>query len=219
MTRRDVYVLLTNFNVFLYAAVAAALPSMASGGAAVGAFMAFWALALWAGGPLVDQAVLTRAFMRAALVRAHSTAVPDAQVRALWSVLHDGGGDGGGGGGDSGCGGDGATAAVRGSDFARATTVSLARLVRHVRELHTGDAGGEDDDDDEEPGGGGGGGGGGLDAHTARELRAALRGSDGGGGGGDGAAPVVTYDQFAQFFRATGGLIDLNAAGAASRRG
>ena len=55
--------------------------------------------------------------------------------------------------------------------------------------------------------------------HATRQLRAALQGSGARRGGeesGDGGGGhTVTYAQFVSFFRATGGLIDLNSAAAA----
>ena len=213
MAQRDVFILATSFNPFLYAAVAAAVPASASGGAPVGAYMAFWALALFAVGPLLDQALLTRTFMRAALVRAHRTEVPDEQVRALWAVLAA----------DTSRGGSGTYAPRPTPDasvarLTRAGTASFTRLVRHARALQTGDTGNDSVGAGDRPGSPSHprGDAATLDALTARELRAAVaarrRSTDPGGGGEEEEAPAISYTQFASFFRATGGMIDLNTA-------
>ena len=189
-------------------------PRLCFGGRPVGSYMAFWALALFAVGPLLDQSLLTRAFMRAALVRAHRTEVPDEQVRALWAVLAADGG-----GGSRARRPAPSSLAVR---FTRAGTASFTRLVRHARTLQTGDAGSDGAGNrpaspshprgDAEV----------LDSQTARELRAAVaarRRSTAGGEAEGQDAPVVSYAQFASFFKATGGMIDLNTASRGQPRG
>lgn len=87
----DLYIVLTQPNFFLFAALAAGLSDVE--GAPVGRWIVFWAGLFFFCLPALEQAVVVRAFMRRALLRSHDTSVPEAQLRALWDAF-GGGGDG-----------------------------------------------------------------------------------------------------------------------------
>jgi hypothetical protein len=196
--QKNSYVLLTTPNVFLFAALARGLGSDGGGGGGSGGaggalpipdFMLFWALLFFFAAPAIEQLLIVKGFMRRAIVNAHSTGVPEGQLRALWETLTPAQGAGGGGGGGN------------KTDLARADTTALTALVRQVRRLNTQESlAGRESATTEE-----------LDRFTAGELRRAINNSGGGGGRrGENEEKLLDFESFRRFFRSTGGMINLN---------
>ena len=217
MNQLDAYVLLTTPNVFLFAALARGLSSDGGGGGNSGGaagvlpisdFMLFWALLFFFAAPALEQLLVVKAFMRRAIVNAHSTGVPEGQLLALWETLQAASPRGGGAGGGSSGGGSGGGESSGGhnkSDLARADTARLTALVRQVRRLNTQESlAGRESATTEE-----------LDRFTAGELRRAINNDGGvsgsrGGGRGEGGETLLDFESFRRFFRSTGGMINLN---------
>lgn len=174
----------------------------ATGGLPVGDLVLFWALLAFFAAPALEQLLIVKSFMKRAIVNAHSTGVPEGQVRTLWNVVAasskgEGGGEHAGegkGGREWSVGGGRARGA---SAMARADTAALASLVRYVRHLNTRESLRARESATTEE----------LDRFTARELRGAIAGVSGGGGDG---GQSLDFASFRRFFRSTGGMINLN---------
>ncbi|KIZ07703.1 phosphoglycerate mutase [Monoraphidium neglectum] len=181
----DAYILLTQPNYFLFAALAA--PLRAAGAAAGGpaaSWYLFWVAAAFFVLPALEQAVLVRAFMRRLLVRSHNTAVPQGQLDALWATV--------------GAGSGGSISGAPGGLISEA----LEPVVAAARALATADTADPSSPTMRS-----------LDRYAAQQLRERIA-ATGGGDRGDGPGVLgagINYSAFSRYFQSTGGNLDLNA--------